>query len=172
MTIEELNLADRSEARRVLHACCGCVPWVDRMLAARPFGSLQDALASADRIWNALPPEDWRSTFASHPRIGESRSPHAPGGDLAVSWSAREQAAAADSDAVTRSSMARCNADYEKRFGYRYLVFASGRSATELLTDCESRLMRDPEVEILHAAGELAKITRLRLTRLLHTEEP
>jgi 2-oxo-4-hydroxy-4-carboxy-5-ureidoimidazoline decarboxylase len=59
------------------------------------------------------------------------------------------------------------NAEYEKRFGYVYLVFANGRPAGELLAILEERLKNDPQNERRVMRMELGKINRSRLERML-----
>jgi 2-oxo-4-hydroxy-4-carboxy-5-ureidoimidazoline decarboxylase len=66
-----------------------------------------------------------------------------------------------------KTELADRNAEYDRKFGYVYLVCASGRSAEELLAILTDRLHNDPETERAVMRGELAKINRLRLERLL-----
>ncbi|MGZ8551138.1 MAG: 2-oxo-4-hydroxy-4-carboxy-5-ureidoimidazoline decarboxylase, partial [Chitinophagaceae bacterium] len=56
---------------------------------------------------------------------------------------------------------------YEEKFGYIFIVCATGRSANEILTLLETRLQNSPEVEIEIAADEQNKITKLRIEKLL-----
>ena len=66
-----------------------------------------------------------------------------------------------------RQALANANREYERRFGYIYIVCASGRTAGELLATATERLRNDPDVELAVAADEQRKITRLRLEKLL-----
>ncbi|MGQ0648466.1 MAG: 2-oxo-4-hydroxy-4-carboxy-5-ureidoimidazoline decarboxylase [Gemmatimonadaceae bacterium] len=169
MTLDELNTAPGGVARTTLQSCCGSASWVDAMLAERPFASVDDVLNAATRVWADLPRNEVVSAFAAHPRIGE-RLPRPHTGTLAAEWSAREQAAAALAAARTQQAMTDANRQYEERFGFRYLVFASSRTADELLADCRARLANLPEVELRIAAQHHENITRLRLTRLLEAD--
>ena len=56
--------------------------------------------------------------------------------------------------------------DLRTRFGYVFLICATGRSAVEMLAALRSRLSNDPSAELQIAAGEQAKITALRLKAL------
>jgi 2-oxo-4-hydroxy-4-carboxy-5-ureidoimidazoline decarboxylase len=132
------------------------------MLARRPFGSW-DALQSAARAeWFHLAPEDWLEAFSHHPRIGDRES-------LARRFpsthhlSATEQAAVAHADDDVLDALAEANERYVKRFGYIFIVCATGRTAGEMLALLRERLENPPDVEIRVAAGEQAKITELRL---------
>ena len=156
-----------AEAAELLRACCGASRWVDRMLARRPFGALGALLGTADEIWNALGPGDWREAFDHHPRLGESRSV-AVQGEQARAWSSGEQAGMRDADAVARIALAEANAAYEARFGYICIICATGLGAGDLLTLTEERLANAPEDELPIAAEEQRKITRLRLLKLFH----
>jgi 2-oxo-4-hydroxy-4-carboxy-5-ureidoimidazoline decarboxylase len=120
---------------------------------------------AADRIWASLEPEDWLEAFRSHPRIGEPGGSGAPGRSGA--WSADEQAGArAMTDAVGQR-LAKANREYEARFGYLFIVCATGKGAEEMLAILERRLANDPGEELRIAAEEQRKIMRLRLAKLL-----
>src|SRR6185437_1616997 len=71
---------------------------------------------------------------------------------------------------LTDAGLAEANAAYEQRFGQVYLVCATGKSAEELLAICRSRLGNDPATERSVVLAELAKISRLRLGKLLTGE--
>ena len=150
-----LNTRTDDDARRELTACCGSSRWVEEMVKARPFANV---LATADSMWSALGPDDWREAFATHPRIGERKTDR---------WSSQEQSAASGASPSTTSALADANAEYERRFGYIYIVCATGKSADELLVVARQRLGNTPEEEIRVAADEQRKITRLRLLKLV-----
>jgi len=130
--------------------------------------SLDAMAAAADRIWASLDEDAWREAFAAHPRIGAGRageSGEAGGADL--SWAAGEQAGVADAPRDVRERLATANRDYEARFGYIFIVCATGKTADEMLAIIERRLHNEPDVELRVAAEEQRKITRLRLEKLL-----
>jgi 2-oxo-4-hydroxy-4-carboxy-5-ureidoimidazoline decarboxylase len=155
--VAALDAMPGQEAERSLLSACGSREWARRMTAARPFGTLDALLAMAGGVWAALPEESWREALAAHPRIGER----------SVSGrEAREQAGALSAGEDALEALARANAEYEARFGWIFVVFASGKSAAEMLALCRARLHNDPATEIRVAAEEQAKITRLRLERL------
>ena len=165
MTLDELNSLSDGDAAEALTACCGAHRWVAAMIARRPFSSLDAVINAANDVWRGTSESDWREAFDHHPRIGEQRS--ASGQDQrASSWSAGEQSRAALADDDVKRQLAAVNAEYEARFGHIYIVCAAGRSADELLDIARSRLRNDPGTELRVAAGEQAKITRLRLEKL------
>ena len=134
--------------------------WARKMMSARPFASAAAVLETADAVWDALPPLDWRQAFAAHPRIGERT------GDAQA---AGEQAGATSASAGVLARLAEANRAYEQRFGYIFIVCAAGRTAEEILATAEERLNNDPDRELGVAAGEQRHITRLRLSKLLAT---
>lgn len=160
-----LNALPAVDARAELLRCCGSSRWADAMVAARPFGSDADVLAAAERTWWALDRTDWLEAFVAHPRIGDRTAASARDGATRA-WSRQEQARAATDDPVVRAALAEGNAAYEGRFGHVFLICANERSADAILAELRRRLESDPAAELREAAGEQARITRLRLARL------
>jgi len=158
-----LNRTTAQAAVRELLACCASEVWAEEMAARRPFVAAEDVLTAAAAVWWTLGEEDWLQAFAAHPRIGERRD----GDDRHNSWSRSEQSGAIAPSAAVGEALAACNREYEARFGHVYMVFATGKSAEELLDLCRARLDNDPDEEFLVAAAEQAKITELRLRKLL-----
>ena len=161
-TWQTINGADPEEARRVLIRACGSSRWVDRMLELRPFAGHADLLRAARQAWDELGEDDWREAFSHHPQIGdraalERRFPASH--DL----SAREQAGVGAASSDVLDQLAAANQEYLARFGYIFIVCASGRSAEEMLAILRSRLQNEPAAEIRIAAREQAAITALRL---------
>ena len=136
------------------------------MVSRRPFFSREAVLRAADDEWTSTGESDWLEAFSHHPRIGESAAV-AGGSATARSWSATEQSGVASAADETRIGLARLNHDYETRFGFIYIVCATGRSAGELLDLARSRMQNDRDAELRVAAEEQRKITRLRLEKLL-----
>jgi allantoicase len=141
-----------------LRNCCGSSEWVRRMIAARPFAAGNDLMHAAEEVWNGLTPDDWREAFAAHPRIGERSG---------SSWARQEQSGTASASSESMDALAAANREYESRFGYIYIVCATGRSADEMLAMAWQRLENAPDEELRIAAGEQMKITKLRLMKLV-----
>jgi 2-oxo-4-hydroxy-4-carboxy-5-ureidoimidazoline decarboxylase len=162
--LARLNGLGTEAAAAELLACCGSSAWARALAACRPFADEEALFAAAERIWWDLGPEGWREAFAAHPRIGERAAGPTAG------WSEAEQAGArdaADAAAPLLADLAAANRDYEARFGHVFLICATGKSAGEMLAALRARMGNEPAAEIRIAAGEQAKITRLRLRRLL-----
>jgi 2-oxo-4-hydroxy-4-carboxy-5-ureidoimidazoline decarboxylase len=160
-----LDLATPDAARQLLRTCCGASRWVERMVQRRPFGDQATLLAAAREEWFALSEADWREAFAHHPKIGDRDT-------LRRRFASTRHLAEKEQDGVNAASedvlatLADGNRMYEDRFGYIFIVCATGRSATEMLSSLQSRLEHDPATEIRIAAEEQAKITEIRLLGL------
>jgi allantoicase len=165
--LRRLNTRLPGVAERELVACAGSGRWAASVLAARPFGSVTQLYAAADRAWATTTEADWREAILTHPRIGESPARHDAGPTSA--WSRQEQSHAVGDSAGSESkaALAEMNRRYEERFGMRYIVCATGKSADELVGIAEERLQNDPATELRVVAEELHKITRLRLGNIL-----
>ena len=151
------RLSDRQQMN-VLFGVCSSPIWARRVLAGRPFRDAEALLDRAYRVLAELPDAEIDAALDGHPRIG-ARVDNAS--------SAREQAAVTTAADSVKAELAAKNAEYDEKFGYVYLVCASGRSAEELLAILTERLHNDPETERRVMRSELAKINRLRLERLL-----
>jgi allantoicase len=141
----------------VLRAVCASPEWIEKMAAARPFASWDQMIDTSNRIWFSLPSSEHLQAFAAHPRIGERKA----------GWSSQEQAGTATASAETMRAIAAGNVEYEQKHGFVYLVCATGRSAEEMRENLEQRLRNDRETELRIAAEEHAKITAIRLEKLV-----
>ena len=138
--------------------CCGSTRWAEGMAALQPFEDAGALMRAADRVWWSLGEADHLEAFGAHPKIGEKS---------ASAWSQNEQAGAAGAHAATLGELADKNREYEAQYGFIFIVCASGRSAEAMLVDLRARLANDRATEMRTAAEEQAKITRLRLAKLL-----
>ena len=162
LDIDGFNRLSERQRMHLLFEVCSSPIWARRVLAGGPFRDAAALVDRADRVLAELPDAELDAALDGHPRIG-ARADNPS--------SAREQAGVADADAAVRAELAAKNRRYEDRFGYVYLVCASGRTAEELLAILTDRLDNDPETERRVMRSELAKINRLRLQRLLSKED-
>jgi OHCU decarboxylase len=169
--LERLNALPTNLAQGELLACCGAPRWAREMEARRPFGDSTELLAAAEDIWRSLDRNDWLEAFASHPQIGkrkaEKQIDSAAGKRLSNSWSAEEQSGVQQDSAEVAAKLAEGNRAYRQRFGYIYIVCATGKTAPEMLAILERRLQNDASAELLIAAEEQRRIVLLRLEKLL-----
>jgi OHCU decarboxylase len=170
LSFEQLNNAPREEAFEALLNCCGSTRWAQRMVTARPFTDVASLLATADRIWWELRPDDWLEAFASHPRIGERKAQRQQPAQSSQ-WSEAEQSGTHNADDEILAALAEANRAYQEKFGYIYIVCATGKSSEEMLALCRDRMNHDHEAELLIAAEEQRRITENRLRKLMGIAE-
>jgi OHCU decarboxylase len=152
-----LNALFDEEAHRFFHTACASMTWVDRMTTSRPFADGAAVLTAAAASFDSLDEGDWLEAFAGHPRIGER-------GDLQAN---REQSGAADAEMALLADLAQANQAYEAAHGFTYIVYASGKTAQEMLDIARGRLGNTREQELVIAAEEQRAITETRLRRML-----
>ena len=136
------------------------------MLPFFPADDLVELLEDAEEQWFKCSEEDWKEAFAHHPKIGDIDSLKKKFASTAK-WASAEQSGVNTASENTIEALAEGNKKYEDKFGYIFIVCATGKSAEEMLGILESRLQNDPKEEIEIAADEQNKITKLRLEKLL-----
>ena len=169
MTLAELNDLAESEARAAFERCCGASRWVEAMMAARPFGSFPAVVAASDDAFDELEEGDWLEAFRHHPQIGDVSELRKKFASTAA-WAGAEQGGTAVASEATLAALAEENRAYRDRFGYIFIVCATGRSADEMLGLLRMRMGNHADAELAIAAEEQRKITGLRLMKLLAEE--
>ena len=166
LKLDQLNRAPRDIAESRFLDCCGSRNWAKKMTEARPFADVAEFLEKAQKIWQDLETEDRLEAFAAHPKIGAKKAKPIQQAQSA-NWSRGEQSGTnAASDSVLKE-LAEANRLYEEKFGFIFIVCATGKSAEEMLGICRARLSNETETEIRNAAEEQGKITEIRLKKLL-----
>jgi OHCU decarboxylase len=161
-----LNELAPEEARKELLKCCGATRWAETVERHRPYASLEELLAKAIDVWWSLDETDWLEAFRSHPKIGERKAANAVSAQ-SQDWSAQEQQGVQNAARETTEKLATLNLEYEKKFGFIFIVCATGKSSDEILALLEQRLPNDASTELPISAAEQAKITELRLRKLI-----
>ncbi|MGA8742015.1 MAG: 2-oxo-4-hydroxy-4-carboxy-5-ureidoimidazoline decarboxylase [Terracidiphilus sp.] len=163
--LDEWNQADESAAAEAMLTCCGAQRWATQMVALRPIANVAALSEMADSIWATMSESDWLKAFACHPRIGE-RKP-ASASERSTVWSQQEQAGASSGSNDVLRKLAEGNALYEHRFGFTFIVCATGKSSDEMLAILELRLANDRMAELKEAAEQQRQIMQLRLGKWL-----
>lgn len=166
MKLKEFNELPPEVLKELLSTCCGSAKWIGLMLQAAPYHSEEQLFEAADRSWQGCVEEDWLEAFRHHPKIGDLESlkkRFATTRHLAV----KEQASVGEAREETLLALRDGNEAYEKKFGFIFIVFATGKSADGMLGLLEQRLLNDRGTELRTAAAEQHKITLLRLKKLL-----
>jgi len=111
------------------------------MAARRPFAHVDAVHAAADDLWAALDETGWLQAFAHHPRIGERNLEQAKYQSTS-NWSKKEQSGMAAASDDQRRELVELGTRYEQRFGYVFLICATGRTAGEMLAELRRRLAK------------------------------
>jgi len=161
MTLSAFNNLDKGVAAKHLFECCGSTKWTAEMMRHFPFASESELIDRAEKIWyDGCSVIDWRESFTHHPKIGDIKS-------LTEKFAGKEQAGVAAATSETIEVLAKANADYENKFGFIFIVCATGKSAGEMLKLLHDRLSNNEEEEINIAMGEQQKISIIRFRKLL-----
>lgn len=168
MDMQDFNTLSREEQHTQLLQCCVSERWINTMLDSLPFATKDDMLNSADSIWRALNEEDYLQAFEGHPQIGDVST-------LKKKYQSTKALAAGEQSGVDTASdnviqeLAEGNKAYLEKFGFIFIVCATGKSAQQMLTLLQARLPNTREQELQNAAEEQRKITRIRLDKLINS---
>jgi len=165
MNLQEFKLLNEVEKKELLQRCCGSSAWVNKMVAAFPVEDLDDLYIKAENKWKDCQEEDWLEAFKHHPKIGDINSLKEKFANTSK-WAEGEQSGVNYSSQHILEALAEGNKAYEDKFGYLFIVCATGKSAEEMLRILNLRLQNNPVDELRIAAAEQNKITRLRLQKL------
>ena len=165
MTLSEFNLLPNEKVKELLFNCCGCTAWAEQLAQEIPFSSVHELKHKSDNIWFSCDFKSWMEAFTHHPKIGDLKS-------LEEKFAATKHLASAEQSGVESSTgevliqLREGNEQYEEKFGYIFIVCATGKSAHEMLILLQQRLKNDRSDEIKISINEQNKITHLRFNKL------
>ncbi|KAA6463019.1 2-oxo-4-hydroxy-4-carboxy-5-ureidoimidazoline decarboxylase [Acidobacteria bacterium AB60] len=165
--LAQWNHTDAATAPQAMIDCCGAQRWAAAMAASRPIASEEDLHDLADRLWSDMREADWLEAFACHPRIGQRG--RAQGSERASAWSGQEQSSVQAAAESVLAALAEGNARYEEKFGFTYIVCATGKSPEEMLAILSGRLNHARDAELREAAEQQRQIMHIRLRKWLAT---
>jgi 2-oxo-4-hydroxy-4-carboxy-5-ureidoimidazoline decarboxylase len=166
MSLEVINSATPDQARHMFRQCCTSEAWINRMVSARPYASDAELREAADIHWQGLTEDDYLEAFEGHPKIGDVSS-------LKKKYANTKELAAGEQSGVNVATdeiiqdLADGNTGYEKKFGFIFIVCATGKSAQEMSCLLQTRLVNSRDVELSIAVQEQQKIFQIRLEKLL-----
>ena len=161
MTLSDFNQLNRDAASALLFSCCGSETWVNLLMNSFPFPSEKELLDIATESWyNKCKKEDWLLSFNQHPKIGDVKS-------LTEKFAGKEQSGISTATAEVIQQLAMANEAYELKFGFIFIICATGKSAIEMLSLLQDRLENSTEEELNIAMGEQQKITVIRFKKML-----
>ena len=165
ITLEQFNHLSNEETKTKLMQCCTSSVWVDRMSDLRPFISRQELNETADKVWADLEENDYLEAFDGHPKIGDVNSLREKYANTKALASNEQQSVNEASEKVLLD-LAKYNEEYLNKFGFIFIVFATGKSAAQMLDILLARISNDRKTELVNAAEEQRKIFQIRLTKL------
>lgn len=167
MNLGSFNKLSKEEVARLISTCCGSQRWVKLLMEKFPFENENEIIAAAEKIWyDECKEADWLEAFTHHPKIGDTKS-------LAAKFTSTQHLAGNEQAGVNAASqslieeLAHANAEYESKFGFIFIICATGRSAAEMLRLLLDRITNSRDEELNIAMGEQHKITILRLKKLI-----
>ena len=166
MTFSDLNTLPLEALKEELTKCCGSSSWVNKMSALHPFTSEDQLFNMAERLWHECNEEDWKEAFTHHPKLGDIESLKEKYANT-KDWAKDEQAAAKESSPEVLEELAYNNKVYEEKFGFIYILYATGKTAKVILSILRIRLNNDLATELIMSMVEQNKITKLRLEKML-----
>ncbi|NNK60273.1 MAG: 2-oxo-4-hydroxy-4-carboxy-5-ureidoimidazoline decarboxylase [Flavobacteriaceae bacterium] len=167
MTLDTLNKLPQEEAFAHLEKCCVASTWIEQMLLERPYTSADDLIQKAAAAWfQTCSEEDYLDAFSGHPKIGDVTSLKEKF-KASKEWAGKEQSGVNEASSETIEALAKANTDYEEKFGYIFIVSASGKSAEDMLAIINARILHIEADEMRVAMNEQHKITVIRLVKLI-----
>ncbi len=166
MSIEELNNLSTDKANEEFFKCCGSATWASQLAHKKPFKNKAELINASNHIWANCSSQDGLEAFTHHPKIGDLKNLEKKFAST-KEWAGGEQSGVNTATHNTLVALAEGNEAYEKKFGYIFIVCATGKTAEEMLALLKARLTNDATTELNIAMNEQNKITHIRLEKLL-----
>jgi len=125
MHIDQINALDNETAFELFLQQCHSPFWAKAMSAARPFISAQQALQRAEEIWQEVGETEVLEAFKGHAQIGDLQA-------LRDKFAKAEQGQVAAADDTVLLELKAQNQRYVDKFGFIFIVCATGKSAKEI----------------------------------------
>ncbi|MFF7199749.1 2-oxo-4-hydroxy-4-carboxy-5-ureidoimidazoline decarboxylase [Streptomyces sp. NPDC008141] len=160
--LARFNTSAESDATAALHEVCASSAWGNKLLAQRPYATAEALFTASDAAMAELTAADLAEAMAGHPPIGRPK----PGDPT----SAREQRGMAGASEELKAELLELNLAYQEKFGHVFLICATGATGEQMRDAVRVRIQNSDEKEREIARGELVKINRIRLARLVEGE--
>lgn len=169
MTLDELNSTNAQSATQWFSQTCAAQTWVNEMVAARPYSTLDALISTAETIWQQMQEDDLLEAFSAHPMIGDVNSLKKKFASTKA-MASNEQSGTAEASEQVLQALNAINHQYLDRNGFIFIICATGLSAQTMLDALKSRIDNDRETELKIAAEQQIKITLLRINKGLQNE--
>ncbi|KAA8492497.1 Uric acid degradation bifunctional protein TTL [Porphyridium purpureum] len=159
------NVLPENEVRDALLSCCRCTAWANTLAEGRPFLSADQLFECAQLQWQKASEADVLEAIKAHPRIGERKGESNKHADkLSQSWSEGEQATVLETqDIQLVRELQLKNDEYFAKFGFVFLICASGKSPAYMTEQLTTRLRNSKQRELEIAKAEQEAIMLLPL---------
>ena len=128
----------------------------ERLERHGPYRSTDALLKRARRLLKEMTEEEKIAVLNAHPRIGADPA--------TLSELSRREQGRPEEGEVSRA-LAALNEAYERRFGFRFVVFADHRAKSQIIPVLRERLRRSRDEELATGISEFVAIARDRLSR-------
>jgi len=162
MNTQDINNLSEDDATHTFMQCCTSSTWVERMVANRPYQDFEGLLSTANNQWLGLTEQDYLEAFDGHPKIGDVSSLMKKYANTKA-LAAGEQSGMDIADQQTIIDLAQGNDDYHLKFGFIFIVCATGKSAAQMNAMLQQRLSNSRDIELSNAGEEQRKIFNIRL---------
>ena len=163
MNINAINNLTVDDLRARLLGCCRCSGWAERVAASAPFASADNLRECFARQWLRATEEEILEAFFGHPQIGDMNALR----NKYASTASAEQGQVTNATEGVLLALREKNQLYLEKFGFIFIVCATGKSASEMLALLEARINNSPDEELVNGAREQGEIMNLRLSKLL-----
>ncbi len=163
MNIDTINNLSMGDLESRLQACCHCSAWAKRVADAAPFSTAEGLLEVCASQWLRATEQEILEAFSGHPQIGDMEALR----NKYASTAGAEQGQVTGADESVLLALRDQNQAYLDKFGFIFIVCATGKSAGEMLALLEARINNSRDEELANGAREQGEIMKLRLTKLL-----
>jgi OHCU decarboxylase len=133
----------------------GSTPLAQKVKAGGPYGTAAQLIASMRAALPTLTDEEKVATLNAHPRIGADPE--------RLSTRSLKEQGVDQLPADQRPELRRLNDEYERRFGFRFVVFVNRRSKADVVKVLQARLRRSREEELQEGLRAIVAIAEDRL---------
>ena len=162
MELEAFNRLEPGSMRQTLLDCCHCQRWSVVVAQQAPFATVEELLSVSHSAWQQADEAEILEAFSGHPRIGDLSALR----DKYAATATAEQGQVAAADERVLQTLKDLNDEYFERFGFIFIVCATGKSAQEMLSLLQARIGNSRDQELSNGAREQAAIMQLRINKL------
>ena len=163
VNITEFNALSDDAKKNLLMKICFCENWADAIIDDAPFTNREQLSQAISTHWYAIDESDLMQAISAHPRIGDIKVLK----DKFAKQANKEQGQVVDAGEDVLGDLLLFNDKYYERFGFIFIICASGKSAQFMLDELKNRLGNSREEEMKNAAAEQEKISQLRLQQYI-----